>query len=90
MFQDFVKYINGLSIGETFTRKDLRYILNWHNGSTIDVYRKGLCNIGFIEPTDVVGEYRKLKHVPDYINSTNYLDKNRIAHLEFKAKLEIL
>ena len=90
MFHELVNFINGLRIGETFSRKDLRHILNWHYGSSVDVYRKGLCNLGFIEPTDVIGEYRKLKNVPPYINSANYLDKDRIAHLEFKAKLEIL
>jgi hypothetical protein len=77
-FQMFKKLINKTPIGETISRKN---IIN--DIGDVDSYKAGLIKGGFIEMVRP-GVYKKLINIPDYINSTNYRDKNIILKMKLK------
>ena len=84
LFKDLVNYINSLDDSSIFSRQELiSYV-----GDGIDVYRKGLCNLGYIERVGM-GAYKKIEDIQSYITSSNYRNP-KMKKLKIKYKLDLL
>lgn len=83
-FSVIVEYINNLKDGSFVTRKELLVMTD--HSSSVDVYRRGLTLLGVLEDTDIVGVFKKVKNIPPFINTTNYLDYSKQPYLIEKLR----
>ena len=69
------EFVNTININDTFTRKELLFYIYEENSvdahrHTPDCYRNDLCHCCFIEKTDKRGVYKKLRHIPENMTTS--------------------
>jgi len=86
-FSNIKDYVNSKQIGDFVTRKELLQIAC--NASSVDPYRRCLVLCGFIEGTEKLGVYKKIKNIPDSLTS-NKLTRNAYKNIRYSLKYKYL
>ena len=86
-FSNIKDHINNKQIGDFVSRKELMSAA--HNSPSIDNYRRCLVLWGFLEGTEKLGVYKKIKDIPDSLTS-NKLTRNAYKNIRFSLKHKYL